>query len=125
VLLGALGVLVHLIDAWAQQNSNLVLGAIEFGLLALWIGVDINEIARGTLKAGPEKPATEKAMHLPQYQLMLVVYCVLLAGVALFGAKQDLVSQFSSPFLVWLVAAPAAAAAFLVEYRAEGEWQKT
>ena len=121
-MLGAVGVLAHLVDAWAQQNLNIVIGIIEFGLLALWVGVDINETLRGTLKAGPDEPTTAKAIHLPQYQLLLAVYCAILAGVAIFGAKIDVVSQFiSSPFLVWLVTAPAVAAAFIMEYRAEGE----
>ena len=126
ILLCAVGVLAHLVDAWARQNANIVVGILEIGLLALWVAVDVNETLRGTWKVGPEESATTKAIHLPQYQLLLAVYCVVLAGVAILGAGNNVVSQVvSSPFLVWLVAAPAVATAFVMEYRAEEKSQET
>jgi|GEM_PF-7036617 len=120
LLLLAIGLCAFLIDDWAKQNANIFPAIIEFVLIAIWVGVDLDAVFRGTLKAGREQSAKLKAIEKPLYQALLAVYGVAIAVVVLIRAMNGHDFELlESPFLVWILLAPAVAAGFVLEIRFE------
>jgi len=120
LLLLAIGLWAFLIDDWAKQNANIVLAIIEFVLIAIWVGVDLDEVFRGTLKAGTKQSAKVKAIEIPIYQALMAIYCVVIAVVVLFRAMNGHDFELlEGPFLVWALVAPGAAVGFVLEFRIE------
>ena len=118
LLLLAIGLCAYLIDDWAKQNANILIAIIEFVLIVIWVGVDLNEVFQGTLKAGPEQSTKIRAIEIPLYQALLAVYGVAIAVVVLFrGMNGHDFELLESPFLVWILVAPAVAVGFVLEFR--------
>jgi hypothetical protein len=125
LLLLTIGFCAYLIDDWAKQNANIVFAIFELILLAIWVGVDLKEVFRGTLEAGPEEPARVKVIEMPLYQVLLAVYGVTIAVVVLFRALNGHTSELlESPFLVWILVAPAVAVGFVLEFRVKRKCKK-
>jgi len=126
LLLLAIGLYAFLIDDWAKQNANIVPAIIEFVLIAIWVGVDLDDVFRGTLKAGPEQSAKLRAIEIPLYQALLAVYGMAIAVVVLIRAMNGHDFELlESPFLVWIFVAPAVAAGFVLENRFERKRYET
>jgi hypothetical protein len=114
-----------LIDDWAKQNANIGFTIFEFVLLAIWLVVDLREVFRGTLKGGPEESAKFRAIEIPLYQTLLALYGMAIAVVVLFRAiKGHPFELLESPFLMWILLAPAVAVGFVLEFRAARKWQE-
>ncbi|MET0104037.1 MAG: hypothetical protein ABW072_02705 [Sedimenticola sp.] len=125
-ILGIVGVIAFAVDSWARANSNILISVLEMGILAMWLIGDVAEIFRGRLKAGPEIEERITAINISSFQLFISMYlfCVALAAIFILPGDEDF-DPLTSPFTAWLVAVVPLSVAFIQEFFANENANKT